>query len=523
MFVHAYTVCRYALLLALMTIASAQAEEIDLKAMILMPGPVISAHAEQESNCEACHADFDKSAQASLCIECHEEVATDRKQGQGFHGSDPKTAVSDCRSCHKEHRGRDFDSVGLDRDTFNHTVTDFELLGKHALAACDSCHQSGAAYREAPGACSACHVEQDPHGQSLGDDCGGCHGPDSWQALGAFDHDETSFPLQGAHQQASCASCHAGETFSFANTECVACHRVQDTHLGRFGSECDSCHSQSQWSSAEFDHATETSFALTGAHGKQSCQACHHDNTPAEDTSKQCVACHRSVDVHSGGYGTSCENCHSTGSWKQATFDHHDATGWPLEGGHEQLTCLQCHSGSLEEDAGAGCRSCHRGDDVHRSPRLEDCSLCHDASGWEQPQGFDHELTLFPLEGMHAVVPCKACHRNYRFSKAKTECAACHEEEDAHKGTMGQRCESCHSPNSWALWMFDHGRSTGFELNKGHQNVACAACHQGDTAADVGSTCGSCHAVDDRHEGGFGKDCGRCHSGDNWGDVKWAN
>lgn len=513
----------HCLLLAMMAAFAAQAEEVDLKAMILMPGPVIAAHAEEERNCEACHADFDKSAQASLCTACHEDVAADRKQHQGFHGIDPKTAASACRNCHKEHRGRDFDSIGLDSDIFDHTSTDFELLGKHALAPCDSCHQGGEAFREADTTCNACHTEQDSHRRSLGDDCAACHDPGGWHLVSKFDHDQTSFPLRDAHLEAGCGSCHAGETFSFQSTECLACHRVQDVHLGRFGGECDSCHSQSEWLVTEFDHTRETSFALTGVHKEQSCQACHHDSSVAEAPAEQCVGCHSNVDVHSGGYGNSCDDCHGTGSWAKASFDHGNATGWPLEAGHAQLTCLQCHSASPKEVTGAGCRSCHSQDDVHRSPRLEDCSLCHDATAWERSQGFDHELTLFPLEGMHAIAQCKACHTGFRFDKTETVCTTCHVDEDAHEGGMGQRCEACHSPNGWSLWIFDHERNTGFDLSEGHQNVACAACHQGDSAADVNGTCGSCHVVDDHHEGGFGKNCGRCHSGDNWRDVKWAN
>ena len=107
----------------------ANAEMPSLKMLVLMPGPVIEAHADEERNCDACHGDFDKSGQSNLCLDCHENVAEDQALAQGFHGRSSTAVDSSCKSCHKEHKGRDFNSIPLDTDTFDHKNTDFSLVG----------------------------------------------------------------------------------------------------------------------------------------------------------------------------------------------------------------------------------------------------------------------------------------------------------------------------------------------------------------------------------------------------------
>jgi hypothetical protein len=502
--------------------AQAQAQGIDIKSMILMPGPVIQAHAEEEKQCESCHSSFDKSAQDALCLDCHEQVDSDRQRTEGFHGRSPAAANSSCKTCHKDHKGRDYDSVPLDRDTFDHRHTDFELLGAHSAVACESCHSEGTSLREAPTQCFDCHQDQDPHGQALGKQCDNCHEPRSWKENRTFDHSETDFPLRGHHETLACASCHAGQKYSFEKTECISCHRVQDVHLGRYGESCDRCHSQRDWNSRAFEHAVETGFRLTGAHKDLACKACHFEDIADRELETGCVSCHGGSDVHGGRHGKQCEDCHNTTDWGGSTFDHNKETGWPLRGGHEELACMQCHRGSLEEKLETDCHVCHGPDDVHGSASLADCSLCHTPRGWKGTAGFDHELTQFPLEGMHAIASCQACHESHQFHLAQGACVDCHEEDDPHESGLGQRCESCHSPNGWQLWSFDHEAETGFGLVDAHSDLSCGSCHRGSRPADVPGTCAGCHASDDRHDGQFGENCGRCHNSDSFGDVQWS-
>lgn len=501
----------------------ASAEGLDIKSMILMPGPLIQAHAEEEAHCESCHSSFDKSSQDSLCLDCHKPIAIDRSQDTGFHGRSPLVGEAECRTCHKDHKGRDYNSVLLDRDTFAHSDTDFALLGAHATTLCEGCHEEGAAYREAPGTCHGCHQEQDPHGEALGVECGNCHESSSWHDRKPFDHDSTEFPLRGHHETLNCSSCHAGEQYNFENNDCVSCHRVQDVHLGRYGDNCDRCHSQRDWKNRAFEHAAESGFRLTGAHDNLACKSCHFESLTGEELSTDCVSCHAGSDIHAGRHGKQCGDCHSTHKWSSSSFDHRAETKWPLLGGHEGLACLQCHRGSLEEKLAGDCGDCHAGDDVHRSARLEDCALCHSPADWEKTPGFDHELTLFPLEGMHAITGCSACHQNHEFSSADSSCVDCHREDDTHESGLGEDCASCHSPNGWQLWSFDHKSATGFGLEGAHDDLTCGSCHRGSQPGDVAGTCAGCHAADDRHGGGFGENCGRCHTNESFEDVRWSN
>ncbi len=499
----------------------ATAAGLDLKSMILMPGALAQAHAKEEQNCEACHSSFDKSAQNSKCLACHEPIADDQKHKTGFHGLAAMASTGDCKSCHTDHKGRNYNIVPLDVDLFDHTYTDFPLLGKHLNTTCQSCHKAGTAFRDAAGACYGCHQDQDKHHGALGKECGDCHEPDAWNKPAAFDHDSTDFPLQGHHKKLQCGSCHAGEQYSFENKECIGCHQLRDVHLGRYGKDCQRCHNQEKWSSPVFDHTAETKFALTGAHQRSSCQACHFGDLKEKKPSTECVSCHRSSDIHTGRHGDHCESCHNTSRWNEARFNHSKDANWPLLGKHEKLACLQCHQGSLQDSPGTRCIDCHRANDVHKSDALADCGTCHQPSGWNNTAGFDHELTRFPLEGMHAVAACQGCHSNHEFQQASKDCVDCHRTEDAHKSALGEQCGTCHTPNGWMLWTFDHDRATDFKLGGAHANLSCASCHQGKDAADVPRDCGGCHAQNDRHEGKFGPDCGRCHSTKAFGDIQW--
>jgi hypothetical protein len=94
--------------------------------------------------------------------------------------------------------------------SFDHSKTRFALTGAHRGAACEECHRSTAlsvgahkvVFQGAPLACVGCH--EDVHaGQfaamSESQGCESCHDNITWKA-GKFDHQRTSFPLDGAHR-----------------------------------------------------------------------------------------------------------------------------------------------------------------------------------------------------------------------------------------------------------------------------------------------------------------------------------
>jgi hypothetical protein len=141
------------------------------------------------------------------------------------------------------------------------------------------------------------------------------------------------------------------------------------------------------------------------------------------------------------------------------------------------------------------------------------CDSCHSSSSWKSPITFDHELTDFPLLGQHLVAGCAQCHRTLDFSAVSTVCKDCHAKQDVHDGKLGAKCDSCHNPNAWSIWEFDHAKETGFGLTGAHQPLRCGDCHrQAPGTVKLSRECVSCHRQDDRHLGQFGLQCQRCHS-----------
>jgi hypothetical protein len=185
---------------------------------------------------------------------------------------------------------------------------------------------------------------------------------------------------------------------------------------------------------------------------------------------------------------TRCSVCHSTESWTKVTFDH-DATGFPLRGGHAVTACSSCHASSdFSAALPTSCAACHK--DVHAGEFGTRCASCHDELSWRSRFNADaHRRTNFPLIGRHALIPCEECHLNQRdlqFTRATVECFACHQADYLRAATVsidhvaagfGTGCRDCHNP-----WTFRAGRFPGhdacFQLVPGpHAGIACLDCH----------------------------------------------
>ena len=489
---------------------------------LLSPGDVIEGHADIESECSECHKSFDKGAQRGLCMVCHEDVATDVRGGEGFHGLHPEAGDAQCRTCHTEHLGRDADIVGLEENAFDHEFTDFELIGKHQQAECGDCHAEGDKRRDAPTACFDCHSEDDPHEAQMGDACGDCHSPTDWTAVD-FDHDTTGWPLIGKHGEATCDSCHEDPTFQGASTDCFSCHAEDDAHDGKSGNECDKCHSPTGWDDTRFDHARDTDFPLLGGHGALSCGDCHSEDPFTDQLDTACVSCHLEDDAHEGINGDSCEECHAFDAWDQPKFDHDTDTDFVLRGSHRDVACNDCHVEPVFEASPATtCDSCHLEDEPHQGTLGTDCASCHTEVEWLDPVFFDHDLTAFPLLGKHAENDCGDCHADQAFASTDSACSACHREDDVHKGSFHERCDACHNPVAWEAWTFDHDVQTDFPLDGAHADVGCADCHRSplENVKSIDNSCRNCHRPDDVHDGEFGFDCGRCHTADSFSEVR---
>ncbi len=143
----------------------------------------------KDTKCEDCHTGVDlyKDKTKTTCIGCHQKDDKHR----GVEGNL-------CEQCHLE---TDWKTT---KDRFDHGLTRFPLLGKHADAKkikCEDCHKSQA-YASAPRDCWSCHEKDDKksHKRRLGKLCEPCHNAVDWKRWD-FDHDtKTRFKLQAGRR-----------------------------------------------------------------------------------------------------------------------------------------------------------------------------------------------------------------------------------------------------------------------------------------------------------------------------------
>jgi len=279
---------------------------------------------------------------------------------------------------------------------FNHnTDTQFELLGRHSVISCKSCHLD-LQFSE-PNIdqedCASCHV--DVHRGQFVQSCTNCHNMQSFQMVdGRRIHSSTLFPLTGAHMQVSCASCHNDDTHgAFANleTDCFGCHEQEynnttsiDHREQGFSTECEQCHTTVAWSPATFDHLQASGgFALLGAHNRITCESCHR--TPGFETifavndANDCFGCHEADynRQHGGsGFPTDCQTCHNVNSWDDAEFEDHDRQFFPIFSGRHQGTwssCQTCHE-NPSTFTQFTCFNCHEHSQSNTDPRHREVS-----------------------------------------------------------------------------------------------------------------------------------------------------
>lgn len=523
--------CLLALVL-FMAVGGAWAQGVE---KALMPGEVIEGHAKYEHDCNSCHQRFDKAAQVRLCLDCHKDVAADIRSKARMHGH---LDDNSCRNCHTEHKGRKANIAAFDKKKFDHSTTDFKLLGGHKEAKCDSCHQTKGKFRGTPKLCNDCHKKDDnekAHKGKLGTKCENCHNERDWKET-RFDHEKTKFPLLGGkHADVKCKECHVDKTYQQTPLTCNGCHKKDDQdkgHKGRYGTKCESCHNDKSWKEETFNHDADTHYALKGKHKQVKCSSCHQITTGTIYQVKvqtKCVACHQKDDKekgHKGELGEKCESCHNERGWKNSNFDHDD-TKFPLRDKHKDAKCESCHKGGI---AGTGkslkletaCYACHKKADNekgHKGRYGEKCDTCHGSKEWKSSR-FDHDKeTRYLLKGKHATTKCDACHLpekgNIYKSKLEETCISCHKKDDKHKGQLGNKCESCHDEKKWQGTRYDHNLSR-FPLTGSHARQECKKCHQTPAFKDAPMTCYGCHEKDDKHKRRFGIKCESCHYTGTW-------
>lgn len=105
------------------------------------PGTLETAfqsHAAFEDECARCHVAW-RGISADRCEECHTGVATQRRRGDGLHGS--WGDMSRCMRCHTEHQGRAASLTAIrmaDVERFHTFPLDH---GEEGVQDCAVCHQ----------------------------------------------------------------------------------------------------------------------------------------------------------------------------------------------------------------------------------------------------------------------------------------------------------------------------------------------------------------------------------------------
>lgn len=455
----------------------------------ISPGELSNAHSELDglSNCTKCH-ELGKQVSKAKCLECHTEITDLLNLNRGYH-SNKKVISKNCWDCHGEHYGKDFQIIRFNEKDFDHNESGFELKGKHKALECKKCHNPDLIIIEKVItrkntfiglgiSCQNCH--EDRHQGTLKEDCARCHTEENFKPASKFSHDNTKFKLTGKHSK----------------VECINCHK-KELKKGK-----------------EFQHFAGIKF-------------------------KSCVNCHK--DEHKGNFGNDCKSCHNTNSFNQVDIKNgfnHSKTNFPLLGKHNKVKCKNCHKENYTKNIKyTKCYDCH--EDYHKGEFVKnsiqtDCKQCHSEKGFS-PSLFTierHALTKFELKFAHEATPCFACHKkadNWKFRINGEKCIDCH--KNIHENNISgkffdkNKCETCHTLQSWKKINFDHNK-TEFELAGKHKEASCSNCHFKNSEIgiatqkfkDLSKNCLECHT--DIHNGQFISNekelCENCHTFDNW-------
>ena len=352
--------------------------------------PLKGKHASVE--CLKCHANtMDAESHKEAALQPRSEVFS--RMRPVAHGScvdchkDPHEGRlgADCTACHAETGWKEVHGTSAERAF--HEKTRYPLRGAHAQVACRSCHGPFPGVKAVFkglrfDTCATCHV--DAHLAQLGSPpkaCDTCHDLQRFLPARYDPATHRSYPLEGGHAVVACSGCHKTDPAlsekasvvrswiaarrrndqvsltqfhpSAPTGRCDSCHT--DAHRGQFAarvkkSGCGDCHEVKSFHAVRFDHDRESRFALTGAHVKAACAACHTASAGVvqyKPVDTACASCH--ADPHAGQFAkaaarSDCAACHGTGDWKKTTFVHKPPfTSYELDGKHAQVACASCH------------------------------------------------------------------------------------------------------------------------------------------------------------------------------------
>lgn len=331
--------------------------------------PLTGAHTSAE--CALCHTNGYTNTPID-CNSCHNEEYTNTSNPNHLNAD----INTDCEICHTTDPGwtpaefRTHDNLffpiysGEHNDEWNTCIECHHVEGNYQLFTCTECHDHN-------------QTEMDEEHNGIGgyiyedNACFECHPTGSGE--GVFDHNQSNFPLTGAHIDVECSSCHINGYEGTSNV-CFECHTPDfnsssnPNHLNLgLSTNCEDCHStEPDWQPASFNIHNEF-YQLNGAHNTiaNECFECHsgdYNNTP-----NTCYLCH--TDEYnqtndpphaSAQFSTDCIICHTETAWEPSTFEH-DGQYFPIYSGKhngEWNTCADCHTNSGNY-AIFSCIDCH--------------------------------------------------------------------------------------------------------------------------------------------------------------------
>jgi hypothetical protein len=364
-----------------------------------------------------------------------------------------------------------------------------------------------------------------------------CSGTQLFGQLSPGDLSEAHKHLEGV---GLCTECHLlGDKVT--DQRCLDCHveiqslidadRGYHVSVDVEGKKCVDCHSEHHGRSFDlfrldedkFDHNL-TGYELVGEHWVIDCRECHKaDNIANLDIKKldetylgleeDCLSCHN--DYHQETLGDDCIKCHNFKKWAPAElFDHADAE-FKLRGAHKEVDCLECHAKEIRNDQEfqvftglefGDCIDCH--ESPHNESFSTNCTDCHNEWAWSDLNSgikFNHDITNYPLTGLHIGVDCRECHTSGKNTDKIefAECRDCH--QDYHNKQFTSRdsnadCNDCHSldmPFTSTLFGLEEHQESDYKLEGAHVATPCFACHVSDEERwefrDIGQTCVDCH------------------------------
>jgi hypothetical protein len=436
--------------------------------------PLTGQHTVPPRACSDCHINNNYNLTTTTCVSCHQTDYTNALTPVNHPQANfPLT----CDSCH--------DTNAWTNGKFNHTSTGFTLTGQHTVPprACTDCHTASAGYNITTTTCVSCHQADYNNATTPVNHpqanfpltCENCHDTNVW-TTGKFDHASTGWVLTNSHTVPPrvCSDCHTTAAgYTIKTTTCVSCHQADYTNAttpvnhpqANFPLTCETCHDTNVWTTGKFDH-TATGFTLTGMHivPPRTCADCHVNGNYSL-TSAVCVNCHQTdynntnAPPHAAsGFPTTCDVCHDTIAWTDATFNHNN-TPFPLTGAHTvpPRACTDCHVNNNYTTLPTACVGCHQTDyntttnPAHAAAGFPTtCATCHTTTAWTGAT-FNH--TYFPMSHGNANGVCATCHTN------------------PNDYTVFQ-CTGCHGNNNAAN--FHHDNVSGYVYN----SVNCYQCHK---------------------------------------------